>query len=207
MDLGHRADRAPARPPRPAAGATAMAGRDAVDPVGVGLVEPFEELAGVGRERLDVAPLPLGVERVERQRALARPAHARQDDQPVERQVEVDPLEVVDPDPPEPDRPRVVGHRSGRPSPAPTDPRLRPIVPRGVADPQSATDRQRPFPISAHSREAGLPAPLTSLRSSISHVFDRDVVRLIRLDRWIGSNSQKVSTVHQYPSRQPAGRC
>ena len=77
---------------------------DAVDPVGVGLVERLEELAGVGREGLDVAPLALGVERVEGQRALARAADAGQDDQPVQRQVEVDPLEVVDPDPSEPDR-------------------------------------------------------------------------------------------------------
>ena len=77
--------------------------RDAVDPVGVGLVELLEELAGVGREGLDVPPLPLGVERVERQRALARAADAGHDDQPVQRQVEVDPLEVVDPDLAEPD--------------------------------------------------------------------------------------------------------
>ena len=34
----------------------------------------------------------------------------------MERQVEVDPLEVVDPDPPEPDASRVVAHRSSRPS-------------------------------------------------------------------------------------------
>ena len=48
-----------------------------VDPVGVGLVELREELPRVGRERLDVAPLALGVERVEGQRALARAADAR----------------------------------------------------------------------------------------------------------------------------------
>ena len=73
------------RPCRPCSGSTAAppplrdgdGRRDAVDPVGVGLVELFEELAGVGREGLDVPPLPLGVERVERQRALARPADAR----------------------------------------------------------------------------------------------------------------------------------
>ena len=51
-------------------------GRDARDPLGVGLVELGEELPGVRREGLDVAPLALGVERVEGQRALARSADA-----------------------------------------------------------------------------------------------------------------------------------
>ena len=98
--------------------------RDAVDPVGVGLVELFEELAGVGREGLDVPPLALGIERVERQRTLARPADAGQDDQPVERQVEVDPLEVVDPDPSEPDASR----RDGVNRPCSAPPRVaRPV--------------------------------------------------------------------------------
>ncbi len=38
-----------------------------------------EELASVGAERLDVAPLPLGVERVEGQRGFARAADAGED--------------------------------------------------------------------------------------------------------------------------------
>ena len=42
-------------------------GRDAVDAVGFRLVHAVEELAGVGRKRLDVAALSLGVDRVERQ--------------------------------------------------------------------------------------------------------------------------------------------
>ncbi len=50
---------------------------DSRDQVGVGFVELCQELARVGREGLDVAPLALGVERVEGQRALARAAHAR----------------------------------------------------------------------------------------------------------------------------------
>ena len=52
--------------------------RDAVDAVDVRLLHPLEELPGVGRQRLDVAPLPFGVDRVEGQRRLARPAHAGQ---------------------------------------------------------------------------------------------------------------------------------
>ena len=72
--------------------------RDALDQVGVGLVHPFEELAGVGGQGLDVAALAFGVERVEGQGGLARAADPGDDDELVERDVEVDPLEVVDPD-------------------------------------------------------------------------------------------------------------
>src|SRR5882672_10519483 len=39
--------------------------REAVDAVHVGLGELLEELPGVRRQRLDVPPLPLGVDRVE----------------------------------------------------------------------------------------------------------------------------------------------
>ena len=46
--------------------------REAVDRVDVGLLHHLEELARVGGERLDVAPLPLGVDRVEREARLAR---------------------------------------------------------------------------------------------------------------------------------------
>ena len=58
-------------------------------------VHPIEELPRVGREGLDVAALPLGVQRVEHQRGLSRPAHARDDDQLVERDIEVEILEIV----------------------------------------------------------------------------------------------------------------
>jgi hypothetical protein len=51
--------------------------REALDEVDVGLVHLAEELAGVGRQRLDVAALPLGEDRVERQRRLARAGQAR----------------------------------------------------------------------------------------------------------------------------------
>ncbi len=98
---------------RPWGWPTAIAG-GILDPVGVGLVELREELARVRREGLDVAPLPLGVERVEGQRALARSADARHDDQPVERQVEVDPLEVMGANTAQLDRSRAVGLIGGR---------------------------------------------------------------------------------------------
>ena len=71
------------------------AGRQPLDEVDVGLVHLAEELAGVGRQRLDVAALALGEDRVERERGLARPGQAGEDDQAVPREVEGDVLEVV----------------------------------------------------------------------------------------------------------------
>ena len=70
-------------------------GRQAAEVIDVGLGHLAEELAGVAGQRLDVAPLALGVERVEGQRALARAADAGEDDQLVAGQVEVDVAEVV----------------------------------------------------------------------------------------------------------------
>ena len=70
--------------------------RQPLDEVDVGLLHLLEELARVGRERLDVAALPLGVEGVEGQRRLARARQARDDHELVARNVDVDVLEVVD---------------------------------------------------------------------------------------------------------------
>ena len=69
--------------------------RDAVDPVDVGLLHPLQELSRVSRQRFDVAPLALRIDRVERQRRFPRSADARHDDQLVGRQLEIDPLQVV----------------------------------------------------------------------------------------------------------------
>jgi hypothetical protein len=59
------------------------------------LLHQLQELARVRRQRLDVAALPFGVERVEGERALARAGQPGDDDQPMARQVEIDVLEVV----------------------------------------------------------------------------------------------------------------
>ena len=69
--------------------------RQAFDQVDVGLFHQLQELARVRRQRLDVAALAFGVQRVERERALARSRQSGDDDQPVARQVEVEILEVV----------------------------------------------------------------------------------------------------------------
>ena len=69
--------------------------RQALDDVDVGLVHLPEELAGVRRQRLDVAALALGVDRVERQARLARAGEPGEHDQLVARQLDVDVPEVV----------------------------------------------------------------------------------------------------------------
>ena len=71
VDLGDGADRRP----RVAVGRLLVDGHrrgQPLDEVDVRLVHLPEELAGVGRERFDVAPLPLGKDGVERQRRLSR---------------------------------------------------------------------------------------------------------------------------------------
>ena len=69
--------------------------RKPFDGVHVGLVHLAQELPRIRRQRLHVAALALGVDRVERQRALARPGQARDDHERVARQRERDVLEVV----------------------------------------------------------------------------------------------------------------
>ncbi len=73
--------------------------RQALDAVDVGLLHLPEELPRVGRERLDVAALALGVERVERQARLARPRQPRDRHELVPRHADRDVLEVVLPGP------------------------------------------------------------------------------------------------------------
>ncbi|MGC0425475.1 hypothetical protein RKD32_001830 [Streptomyces sp. SAI-195] len=94
VDLGDGADRGA----RVARGRLLVDGDrrgEALDEVDVRLVHLAEELPGVGGERLHVAPLALGEDRVEGQGGLARPGQAREDDERVARQVERDVLQVV----------------------------------------------------------------------------------------------------------------
>ena len=94
VDLGDRADGRT----RVAAGRFLRdrdRGAQAADVVDVRLGHLAEELAGEAGQALDVPPLPFGVERVERQRALARAADAGQADQLVARQDEIDVPQVV----------------------------------------------------------------------------------------------------------------
>jgi hypothetical protein len=52
-------------------------------------------LPRIGRQRLDIAPLAFGVDRIEGERRLARPADAGDDDQLADRERDVDVLEVM----------------------------------------------------------------------------------------------------------------
>ena len=79
--------------------------RNAGDPFGGGLFEPFEELPRVGRESFDVPPLAFGIQRVEGQAGLAAAAQPADDDQLPMGNIEIDPFEVVNLDPAEHDRP------------------------------------------------------------------------------------------------------
>ena len=94
VDLGDRPDRRPG-----VAGRRLLVDRDGrrqpLDEVDVRLVHLAEELAGVRGQRLDVAALALGVDRVEGQRRLAGAGEAGEDDEAVAGQVERDVLEVV----------------------------------------------------------------------------------------------------------------
>ena len=95
VDLGDRADRRA----RVAVGRLLVdrdRGAQALDEVDVGPVDLAEELARVGGQRLDVAALALGEDRVEREGRLARAGEAGEDDERVARNLEVDVLQIVD---------------------------------------------------------------------------------------------------------------
>ena len=94
VDLGDRADRR-ARVARGGLLVDRDRRRQPFDVVDVRLLHLPQELASVRRERLDVAPLALGVDGVERERGLARTRQARHDDELVARERQVDVLEVV----------------------------------------------------------------------------------------------------------------
>ena len=69
--------------------------RQAFDVIHIRLFHHRQELPGIGRQRLHVAALALGVNGVEGQRRLAGAGQAGDHDQSVTRQVEVDVLEVM----------------------------------------------------------------------------------------------------------------
>ena len=94
VDLGDRAD-GRARVLRRGLLVDRHGRAQALDEVDVGLVHLAEELPGVRRERLDVAALALGEDRVEGQARLAGAGEPGEHDQGVAGQVERDVLEVV----------------------------------------------------------------------------------------------------------------
>ena len=71
-------------------------GRQACNLVDVRTLHAAQEVAGIGRERLNIAALPLGKDGVEGQRRLAAAAETRDDGQRVAGYLDVDILQVVD---------------------------------------------------------------------------------------------------------------
>ena len=94
VDLGHRAD-GRARVARGRLLVDRDRRREPVDRVDVGLLHHLQELARVGGERLDVATLALGVDRVEGERRLAGAGEPGDADEGVPREPDGDVLEVV----------------------------------------------------------------------------------------------------------------
>ena len=94
VDLRHRADGG-ARVARRRLLVDGDGRREAVDRVDVGLLHHLEELARVRGERLDVAALPLRVDRVEGEARLPGAGEPGDRDQLVPRQADGDVLEVV----------------------------------------------------------------------------------------------------------------
>ncbi len=94
VELGHRAD-GRTRGANRVRLVDGDGGRDSVDAIDPRFVHAIEELPGVWRESLDVATLTLGIDRVEHQRRLAGPGHARHHDQLAERKVEIECAQIV----------------------------------------------------------------------------------------------------------------
>ena len=63
--------------------------------VDVRLFHHRQELTRVGGQRLDVTPLPFGVNSVECERGFARARQTREDDQLIARQAEIEIAQVV----------------------------------------------------------------------------------------------------------------
>ena len=94
IDFGHRSHRGA----RIAQAVLLLDGdgrRDARHLLHVGFLDTFQELAGVGRERFDIAPLPLGIDGVEGQAGLSRSAHSRNHGQTFMRNLAIDIPEIV----------------------------------------------------------------------------------------------------------------
>ena len=72
-----------------------MAGRQALDVVDIGLFHEAEELAGVGRERLNVTALALGVDGVKGEGTFAGAGDAGDDDELIAWDGHVNVLEAV----------------------------------------------------------------------------------------------------------------
>ena len=74
-----------------------MAGESPSIGIDIRLFHLLQELARVGGERFEIAPLPFGVKRIEGERGFSRPGDAGDDDQLVARNFQIDVFEIVNP--------------------------------------------------------------------------------------------------------------
>ena len=70
-------------------------GREPLDGVDIGLLHQPQELSRVRRERLDIASLPFGVDRIERERRLSRARQAGDNRQLIARDGDADVAEIM----------------------------------------------------------------------------------------------------------------
>ena len=61
----------------------------------IGLLHHLQKLARISRQRFDIAPLPLGVDRIEGERGLAGAGQAGDHDQFLARQLDIHALEIM----------------------------------------------------------------------------------------------------------------
>src|SRR5258708_36468190 len=94
VNLGDRADSGAGIPPGRLL-LDADGWRQAGQIIDVGLLQLTKKLARIAGQRLYVAALPLGIERIERQGAFAGAADARENDQLITRQIQIDAAELV----------------------------------------------------------------------------------------------------------------
>ena len=64
--------------------------RKAIDGIDVRLFHLLQKLTGIRGERLQIPPLPFGVERIESERRLARSGNSGDDNQPIARDFDID---------------------------------------------------------------------------------------------------------------------
>lgn len=70
---------------------------DAFDFVDFGFIHAVKKLPRIRGKGFDIAALAFRVERIESERRFARAAQSRDDDEPVFRQIEIEPFEIVVP--------------------------------------------------------------------------------------------------------------
>ena len=99
MKLRHRRNRRPRIRP-----ATPLLDRNRrtqpLDRIHLRLLQLVQKLPCIHRQGLDIPPLPLGIERVKGQRRLPAPAHPCHHNQLPPRKIQIDPLQIMLPRPP-----------------------------------------------------------------------------------------------------------